>query len=341
MQCMEVWGGNQVVDSGVAMAGLDAWVYSKPYAGSEGGGDVYYVSACATGRITRLLVADVSGHGEVVCGLAGELRDLMRRYVNYIDQGSFVRSMNERFLKLSQHGCFATAVVTTFFAPTNQLSLCNAGHPPPLIYSAEAKRWDYLERAGAAAGEGDDPRNVPLGVLDLADYDQFNVTLRRGDLVLCYTDSLIESRRTDGELLCQEGLIDIVRSVDPSDPATFTARLLAAVAATAEGNLTADDVTVLLFRPNTDGSRIPLRQKLLAPVRVLRGLARSLRPGGGPMPWPELSLANLGGALFHPLNRAASRTPDRAEGRRGMKPALDYTRVETPPPPRSLRHGGE
>ena len=38
MQCMEVWGGNQAVDSGVVMAGLDAWVYCKPYRDAEGGG---------------------------------------------------------------------------------------------------------------------------------------------------------------------------------------------------------------------------------------------------------------------------------------------------------------
>ena len=74
MQCMEVWGGNQVVDSGVVMAGLDAWVYSKPFGGAEGGGDVYYVSSCATGRITRLLVADVSGHGSSVAQTAAGLR---------------------------------------------------------------------------------------------------------------------------------------------------------------------------------------------------------------------------------------------------------------------------
>ena len=30
MQCMEVWGGNQVVDKSVSMAGLDAWVYCRP-----------------------------------------------------------------------------------------------------------------------------------------------------------------------------------------------------------------------------------------------------------------------------------------------------------------------
>ena len=106
MQCMEVWGGNQLADSGVVMAGLDAWVYSKPYGGAEGGGDVYYVSSCATGRIVRLLVADVSGHGAKVSQIATGLRALMRKHVNQIDQARFVRSMNEQFATMSKavHG---------------------------------------------------------------------------------------------------------------------------------------------------------------------------------------------------------------------------------------------
>ena len=63
MQCMEVWGGSQVTSSGVELAGLDVWVYSKPFGEAQRGGDVYYVSSCASGRISRLLLADVSGHG--------------------------------------------------------------------------------------------------------------------------------------------------------------------------------------------------------------------------------------------------------------------------------------
>src|SRR6266576_4310765 len=90
MQCMEVWGGNQIVDSGVVMAGLDAWVYCRPFGASDAGGDVYYVSSCATGRITRLLVADVSGHGAAVGDVASSLRLLMRKYVNYLDPGKFI-----------------------------------------------------------------------------------------------------------------------------------------------------------------------------------------------------------------------------------------------------------
>ena len=70
MQCMEIWGGNQMVDNHVVMPGLDAWVYSRPYGQAAAGGDVHYVSSCATGRITRLLIADVSGHGSQVAQTA-------------------------------------------------------------------------------------------------------------------------------------------------------------------------------------------------------------------------------------------------------------------------------
>ena len=89
MQCMEVRGGNEPVDTAFSMPGVEAWVYSRPYhatgesdADVTGGGDVHYVSSCATGRVTRMLVADVSGHGTTVCDAAGGLRSLMRRFVN-------------------------------------------------------------------------------------------------------------------------------------------------------------------------------------------------------------------------------------------------------------------
>jgi serine phosphatase RsbU (regulator of sigma subunit) len=298
MQCMEVWGGNQLADSGVVMAGLDAWVYSKPYGGAEGGGDVYYVSSCATGRIVRLLVADVSGHGAKVSQIATGLRSLMRKHVNQIDQARFVRSMNEQFQTLASLGSFATAVVTTFFAPTNHLSLCNAGHPPPLIYRGATKTWGFLEHKPAV--ESAEPGNVPLGILDLTQYDQFDVKLKVGDLVLCYTDSLMEARDASGEMLGTQGLLELVRTLDTTDPTQLTTRLLATVETRCGQELCDDDVTVLLFRPNGLAPNTPIKERLLAPFRVLRSWA-----------FPDLKLANVGGAMFPALNRLWTRQRER------------------------------
>jgi hypothetical protein len=302
MQCMEVWGGNQFADRGVVMAGLDAWVYSKPYGGSDGGGDVYFVSACAMGRILRLLVADVAGHGETVGKIAVGLRSLMRKHVNQIDQQSFVRSMNRQFSEFARDGCFATAVVTTFFPPTGRLTVCNAGHPYPLMYRAATGQWSCLENERRS--KSDEPVNLPLGILDLADYQTLDMSLHVGDLILCYTDSLVESRGPNGEMLGHEGLLEIARSLDLADSSAIVPALLAAIAAQYPGNLTADDVTVLLFRPNGSAKTRPSLSRQVAGMgKLLASIVRSLRPGGEPVPWPDFKLPNIGGAILPPLQR--------------------------------------
>lgn len=309
MQCMEVWGGNQAADKAVAMSGLDAWVYSRPFGGSTGGGDVYYLSSCATNRILRILVADVSGHGQAVHDLALQLRSLMRRYVNHIDQVQFVSSMNQQFSALAKTGLFATAVVSTYFAPTCRLTLCNAGHPPPLIYRKARAEWTYLEETEDASNA--EPTNLPLGILDMSDYESFEVILREGDLVLCYTDSLVESHGADGRVLGQGGLLEIVQRVPVGDPAALIPDLLAAVGRVADGNLTDDDVTVLLFRANGTGvHRPPLGERAAALQQVLSAVMGTVRRGRNQVPWPDLKLANVGGAFFGSLNRLWS-VPDR------------------------------
>ncbi len=308
-QCMEVWGGNQTADDSVKVAGLDAWVYSKPYGGSEGGGDVYYVSSCAMGRIARLLLADVSGHGEAVQKTGVGLRDLMRRHVNHIDQGRFVKLMNQQFTGLAREGTFATAVVSTFFAPTMRLNLCNAGHPLPMVYRAQAREWSFLMEEDAA-GEG--AMNLPLGILDLGDYQFFDVPLKPGDLVLCYTDSLVESKGADGEMLGHEGLMEIVKTIPVSPAEQFVAALLGAVASRCPGNLDNDDVTVLLFSPNGKGKRPSLYRQVVGLGKMTGKLVGSFRKNGEPFPWPDMRIANIGGAIVPPLQRFwASRKPKR------------------------------
>src|SRR6201986_2036753 len=82
LRCMEIWGGSNAVENAVTMPGLDAWVTSRPHEGAEAGGDVHYVSLCGGGIITRMIVADVSGHGEAVAEFSDALRTLMGRKIN-------------------------------------------------------------------------------------------------------------------------------------------------------------------------------------------------------------------------------------------------------------------
>jgi len=296
MQCMEVWGGSQLTARGVEFGGLDAWVYSKPYGKAHAGGDVYYASSCATGRISRLLLADVAGHGQTVAATAADLRALMRRFVNRLDQTEFVRLLNRQFSALPRTGAFATAVVTTFFEPTRRLTICNAGHPRPLLYRAAEATWELLGslEAGARAA----PSNIPLGLYDAAEYEQFDIELEPGDCLLSYTDALIESRDADGEMLGEDGLLRITRVLGDVAPEKLIETLLAEIEARYPENLSEDDVTVLVVRANGRRLRHPFKEKLRAFGRFVGALVR-----GEPAPFPDARLANIGGAIVPALGR--------------------------------------
>jgi hypothetical protein len=316
MTCMEVWGGSQLTTRRVEMGGLDAWVYSKPFGEAQRGGDVYYASSCATGRITRLLLADVAGHGNEVASTAANLRTLMRRFVNRLDQTEFVRLLNQQFAALSEAGTFATAVVATFFAPTQRLIVCNAGHPRPLLYQAAKRQWTFL---GAEAPNDEAPNNIPLGIIDVTEYEQFDVELESGDCILSYTDALIESRDADGEMLGEAGLLRIMRLLGDVEPQLLTKTLLGEIADRYPDNLTEDDVTVLLVRANGHKPRHSFKDFVWANIRFVGSLIRAINPWAERPPLPDLNVANIGGAIIPALEQrwratgSTRRPPDRPE----------------------------
>jgi phosphoserine phosphatase RsbU/P len=301
MTCMEVWGDSQLTASGIEMGGLDAWVYSKPFGEAQRGGDVYYASSCATGRISRLLLADVSGHGNSVAATAADLRTLMRRFVNRLDQKEFVRLLNQQFVALSRTGTFATAVVTTFFAPSRRLLICNAGHPRPLLYRAAKREWTLLGDDGTA--EVHKPQNIPLGIIDLTEYEELDVELNPGDCLMKYTDALIESRDADGEMLGEAGVLRILNLIGEVDPGKITQALLKEIRERYPENLSEDDVTVMLIRVNGRQPKIPFQEKMIAAGRFFGTLMRSVNPRAERPPVPDFTLANVGGAIIPALGR--------------------------------------
>ncbi len=247
--CMEIWGGNAAINNAVSTPGIDAWVFSQPYRGHTGGGDIHYVSMCASGRISRFVIADVSGHGTEAAETSKLLRDLMRRNINTVDQTKFARALNDAFQMVgSADGRFATALLATYFAPTDQLILCNAGHPRPLWYRADRGKWSTLHHD--TEGSMTEASDLPLGVIEPTSYRQFAVHLSRGDLVLVMTDGLMESRNADGRMLGEQGLLELVRELDVSRPEALGAALLERVEQFRGGAPADDDITLALLHHN-------------------------------------------------------------------------------------------
>jgi len=251
MRCMEIRGGSRAVEEAIETPGLDAWVFSRPYEGAENGGDVYYVSLCGGGVITRVVVADVSGHGASVSSFSSNLREIMRKNINTKSQTRLVRALNREFGQKADSFRFATAVVATYLATHKSFTVCNAGHPRPLWYRARLNQWSLLDKNVAETG------NLPLGLDDDSAYHQFAVTLGQDDVVLLYTDALSEASDESGKMLGEEGLLELARSLDPSRPDRIGPELLTAIDKLRGGRPSDDDVTLLTLHHNGEGPRPP------------------------------------------------------------------------------------
>lgn len=277
LQCMEIWGGSHAVEKRIAMPGLDAWVFSRPYHGEASGGDVHYVSLCGGGIVTRLLVADVSGHGSAVAEFAGSLRELMRQNINSESQVQLVRALNRQFAELAQSRRFATAIVATYLATHACLAVCNAGHPRPLWYRADLGRWELLT---PEAGEPVTAMaNLPLGLDEETPYDQFAIAPGKGDVLLFYTDALIEASDASGRMLGEEGLLEVARGLDMGDPGRVGPALLAGVDRHSGGRASDDDMTLLALHHTAAGPRrLSVAEKLDVYAKVFGMEAEATTP---------------------------------------------------------------
>ena len=202
---------------------------------------------------------------------------------------------------MSKTGTFATAIVTTFFAPSRRMMLCNAGHPRPILYRAAKKEWKCLGHEGLNSRPG--PLNLPLGILSITEYEHFDVELEPGDCLVTYTDALMESSDADGEMLGEEGVLRILKLLGEVPPDKLISSLLDEIAGRYPKNLSDDDVTVLIVRPSEVEIRPSFGEKLRAMGRFAATWVRSLNPSAERAPFPDLNLANLGGAIIPALGR--------------------------------------
>lgn len=283
LQCMEVLGGNQVTRNALSSPGLDIWVESHPVQGDVGG-DVHYFSMCGSGRVTRLAIADVSGHSPGMDKTAKWLRDLMRKNINLLDQTKFARAINREFTQRSQSDYFATVLLVTYFAPTDHLVICNAGHPRPIWYTRRTNRWKPLDHetldAGPSIREAEGTyrlapiSNLPLGIIDPTPYHQFSVKLEKGDVVVMYTDALIEVLNSRDRLLGESGLLGLLEELGPEQPERLVSAILSRIDEWRAHRMPEDDQTLIVLHHNASEAPAMTVNQAFQALTKLIGLRR-------------------------------------------------------------------
>src|SRR5262249_24812153 len=94
---------------------------------------------------------------------------------------------------------FLSAFYATIDTTTGSFAYANAGHPAPLLIRRSQGEVAYLPSPGGAPGP-------PLGVRDQASYAVAPTSLARGDVLLLFTDGLVEVLGDEEEPFGEEQL---------------------------------------------------------------------------------------------------------------------------------------
>ena len=165
----------------------------EPADGQPTGGDLYGVWAMPTGQVA-LLIGDVAGKGVETAALSAMARFFIEARSWDCESPAEVLAQANTMLGSRLP---SDTFVTAFFALLTQdgVRYANAGHLAPLVLRAS-------NELGEAGGRG-----LPLGVQNDATYQDRRIDFAPGDLMLAFTDGLVEARH-GGQLYGSERLED-------------------------------------------------------------------------------------------------------------------------------------
>ena len=198
------------------------------------GGDFYDVLPLDAGRY-GFMVADVTGHGVSAALYTMWLKSLGQSLIRHATEpAAFLGALNHELSRFVVEGSFATAFYGVVDTNTGEVAYTNAGQPHPLHFSAQQGTAAELSACG-----------VPLGIDADETYDAADLTLQPGDLLLCFTDGIVEVDDRQGRMLGTTGLATLLTEALSAGPANLLDRLYRQVVATC-GNVSLSDDVLLL-----------------------------------------------------------------------------------------------
>src|SRR5262245_5924971 len=200
----------------------------------EIGGDFFDYVDLGDGRFGFAL-GDVAGKGAPAALLTAMLQGIFAaQSFASVDPGETMARINTALIHRSIGARFATA----FFGvlePDGTLTYCNAGHNPPLLFGRDGVR--RLVEGG-----------MILGMFDHASYDQEQLRLERGDVIVVFSDGVSEAFSASGEEFGEERIRTVIGGDLAADPDVMVDRLFEAVRAFTRGAVQNDDETALVVR---------------------------------------------------------------------------------------------
>jgi serine phosphatase RsbU (regulator of sigma subunit) len=201
----------------------------------EVGGDFYDFIHLDRNR-TGIVIGDVSGKGVPAALYMARLgSDLRTLAFTEKDPAATLERLNDLLTERSRRGMFATLLYIELDSQTGIFSISNAGHLPLII-----------KKAGGSVKKLSTTGGSPLGILTGMKFGQESATLDPGDIIVLYTDGIIEAMNAKEELYGYKRFEALIRKA-PSHPEGLKSAIIEDVNKFTGLSPQHDDMTMVCF----------------------------------------------------------------------------------------------
>ncbi len=212
---------------------------SEVFAAQYVSGDFAVLSQ--NGSRVLMEVGDIAGKGFAAGMWFTNLAGLLQSYAHPdSDPADALAEINRHLCYLRPAAPFVTAFLAQLDCDSGQILYCNAGHFPPILLRPDGQA-ELLETGGPL-----------LGAIDNATFESGRAVLRPGDILVAYSDGVLECRNSLGEEFGSAGLLAALRQATKLSAKSTLVTLLAALQDFANGNPPSDDISVTVVQHNSN-----------------------------------------------------------------------------------------
>lgn len=215
------------------LAGWDIWLFTRP--ANDVGGDLVDYLELKKGRL-GLALGDVAGKGLAAALLMAKLQSTLRALVTRASSLAQLGAwLNDVFHRDGLPQRFASLVYLELQPGSDQIQLLNAGHLPPIIVRSNSH--EVLPHGAPA-----------LGILPKVSFKQQKAVVRSGDVLLVYSDGVVEARNEQGTFFGEErllGLLPMLRKKSAQESGDALVRAVDDFVGDAPRN---DDLSVIIVK---------------------------------------------------------------------------------------------
>jgi len=203
----------------------------------------YYDFMSLPGESLAFAIGDVAGKGISAALLMATIQSTMRTQLSSangtpasgLHAAKMVSLLNRQLFATTSPEKYATFYFAIYDEQRHTLSYTNAGHLAPILL-----RGNDLEML--------DSTGTVVGAFPTAIYEEKTISLEKGDILVAYTDGIVEPENVYGEMFGEDRLKDLVVKYSRADSAELIARTMEAVKQWTGAGELQDDMTMVVAR---------------------------------------------------------------------------------------------